>query len=88
MAYRLFCGVAQSTDEYLALKPGWMARVYNELDDALGFALKAIEARHTQQWPEEPWEIEGDDGLQLDRQEILRQVQDRRAELIDRPKVY
>jgi len=85
MVYRLYCGIAATKQEYLIRKACWIARSYNDLDDALGFALQ-MESRPS--WPERPWEIEGDGGTQLDRTELIRIICDRRAELVGRPKVF
>ena len=83
MAYKLYGGVARTEAEYRALKSRWIARVYDDLDDALGYAMKMSDLDL-----EIPWEIEGDDGKSIGRPEIAEIVRRRRHELRDRPKKY
>jgi hypothetical protein len=82
MAYRLFCGIAASQEEYLARRAHWSAYCYNDLDDALG------QARLLEKTPNRSWEIEGDDGTRFNRIELMRIVRERGTELVGRPKVY
>jgi hypothetical protein len=56
--------------------------VYHELDDALGAACNLNARGGTALL------IEGDDGTHLAKSEIIRIVDERRAELAGRPKVY
>jgi hypothetical protein len=56
--------------------------VYRELDDALG-AARNLNARGGTALL-----IEGDDGTHLTKYQIARVVDERRAELAGRPKVY
>jgi hypothetical protein len=81
--FRVYCGLARTQAEYAALKPGWMARAYEDRDDALGWALRVLDLG-----VEVPWEIEGDDGTRLSRDQIEALVRARRHDLADRPKVY
>jgi hypothetical protein len=74
MVFRLWCGLAQTEAEYRALKPHWMTRTRDSLNDTLWTAMQCNDAG-----PEVAWEIEGDDGSRLNRQEIADLVRLRRA---------
>ena len=65
---------------YQAQKATLLKYRYDELDDALGMALRMLNADVV------PWEITGDDGLVLGRAEIEETVRRRSPELKDRPK--
>ena len=83
MAYRLYYTDYEIAEaDYRVRKPGFMAYRYNELDDALG------KARQIKEHGGVPWEIEGDDGVILDRDQITRTLKARARELVGRPKVY
>jgi hypothetical protein len=81
MAYRLYCGIAESQQQFLALRARWNAYSYVDLDDALRMAF-AMEKT-----PNRPWEIEGDDGTSLDREKLKQIFRDRGHELVGGPKV-
>jgi hypothetical protein len=80
MAFRLWWGLAKTQEEFAARKPSWMPRVADSLDEALWWAMKVNDLGL-----EIAWEIEGDDGTRLDRQEIVEMVRRRRHELIANP---
>jgi hypothetical protein len=65
---------------YAAQKATLLRYRYDELDDALGMALRLLDDGVV------PWEIAGDDGLVLGRAEIEATVRRRASELQDRPK--
>jgi len=83
MTYRLFYTDSDVPKAmYEALKPTLMSYVYDELDDALG------KARQIKLFGGVPWEIERADGPAINRYQIDKLLDDRAAELVNRPKVY
>lgn len=80
MAFRLWCGLAKTQEEFAAAKPRWMPKVADSSDDALWWAMKVNDLGL-----EIAWEIEGDDGSRPNRQEIAEMIWRRRHELIANP---
>jgi hypothetical protein len=72
--------LAKTQEEFAAMKPRWIHRVADSLDEALWWAMKVNDDSR-----EIAWEIEGNDGSRLDRQEIAERVRRRRHELIANP---
>lgn len=71
-----------SERDYLANKSQYIRYVYNELDDAFGMAREIAKRGGV------PWEIEGDDGTKLGREEISKTLRVRSRELAGRPKIW
>ena len=80
MTFRLWCGFAQTEEEYRTKKALWMPRLRDSLHDALWKAMKVNDAGVAM-----AWEIEGDDGFHLNRQEIADMVGIQRGKLIANP---
>jgi hypothetical protein len=74
--YKIWAGFARTQAEFAAMKPRWVARMRDSLHDALWDAMQIIDGRQ-----EIVWEIEGDDGSRLGRQDIVELVRQRRWEL-------
>lgn len=82
MKYKLFyTDLDMPEAQYRANKPFLFRYLYDELDDALGMA-REINARGSV-----AWEIVSTEGTVIGRREIARIVQERAAELTDRPRV-
>jgi transcriptional regulator with XRE-family HTH domain len=78
--YKIWAGLARTEAEFASMKPHWMARIRDSLHDALWDAMKINDdGRQT------VWEIEGDDGSRLGREEIVEIVRQRRWELTAKP---
>jgi hypothetical protein len=73
-------GLTKTQADFVAVKPRWMPKVADSLDDALWWAMKVNDAAR-----EIAWEIEGDDGSRLGRQEIAEAVRRRRPDLMANP---
>jgi hypothetical protein len=80
MAYKIWAGLARTQAEFASMKPRVMPRSRDSLHDALWDAMRINDGGR-----EIAWEIEGDDGSRLDRQEIIERVWRRRHELIANP---
>lgn len=80
MAYRLWCGVAATPEEYAARKPLWRVVIRDTRDEVL---WRAKQANDTGQ--ETGWEIEGDDGTRLNRFQIAEAL---RRKTPEPPKKY
>ena len=80
MTFRLWCGFAQTEEEYRTKKPLWMPRLRDLLHDALWKAMRVNDVG-----VETAWEIEGDDGFHLNRQEIADMIVIQRNALIANP---
>jgi hypothetical protein len=77
MSYNVWFGLARTQAEFTSMKPQWMPKIRDSLDEALSDAMKINDAGQ-----ETVWEIEGDDGSRIGRQEIVEMVRQRRQELI------
>lgn len=80
MAFRVWCGLAQTYAEYRSMKPRWRPRLRNSLHDAFYVAMQCNDLGE-----EIAWEIESDDGTTFNRQQIAEAVGLRRPELIANP---
>ena len=80
MTFRLWCGFAQTEEEYRTKKPLWRPRLRDSLHDALWKAMKVNDVG-----VETAWEIEGDGGFHLNRQEIADMIVIQRNMLIANP---
>ena len=80
MTYRLWCGRAESEADYNAQKSQWITIVRKSLHDAPWSAMRCND-----KGSQVAWEIEGDDGTKLDRNQIAEAVEQRRSELIANP---
>jgi len=86
MNYKIWFGLAESEAEFHSLKRGWMPKVRDSLHDALWDAMMINDARVIANGREQVvWEIEGDDGSRIGRQEIVSLVWERRQELTAKP---
>jgi hypothetical protein len=84
--YKIWFGLAQSEEEFLSMKPRWMAKARASLHDALWDAMMVNDARVVANGREQVvWEIEGDDGSRFGRDEIANLIQQHRQELTVRP---
>jgi len=78
--YKIWAGLARTEVEFTSMKPRWMAKVRDSLHDALWDAMRINDdGRQT------VWEIEGDDGSRIGRQEVADMVRQRRWELTAKP---
>jgi hypothetical protein len=86
MTYRIFPTggpyAPKTYSQYLARKSMLMAKVAVDLLDALAFARNFIATG------QEIWEIEGDDGSLIERNEVHLLIRTHAAELTNRPRVY
>ena len=76
MSYSLYytdCDMSER--DYLACKSTLIKIIYNKFDDALG------RARQITEYGGIPWEIEGEDGTRLQRDEITKSMRVRSREL-------
>lgn len=80
MNYKIWCGLARTQAEFASMKPHWMPRIRDSLHDALWDAMKINDDGE-----QTVWEIEGDDGSRISRQEIVEMVRQRRHELAAKP---
>ena len=81
--YRLFYTETEITRaEYLSNKVTLVPRGYRDLEDALRAARQLRDTGPV------PWEIQGDDGTELDRDKIVRILLERTADLAGPPTVY
>ena len=80
MSFKLWYGLAKTQEEFAAMKPGWTHRVADSMDEALWLAMKVNDDGRAI-----AWEIEGDDGSRLNRQEIIERVRQQKHELIANP---
>lgn len=80
MAFRLWCGLAETEAEYRAKKLLWMPIARESLHDVLWRAMRCHDLGEGI-----AWEIEGDDGTKLNRQQIAEMVRLRRSELTENP---
>ena len=78
--YKIWAGLARTEAEFVIMKPRWMARTRDSLHDALWDAMQIIDGGR-----ETVWEIEGDDGSSIGRQEVIELVHQRRWELAAKP---
>ncbi len=80
MRYKLWYGPARTQAEFTSMKPLWGPRIRDAFHDALWDAMKINDdGQHI------VWEIEGDDGSRIGRQEIVEMVRQRRHELTAKP---
>jgi hypothetical protein len=88
--YKIWIGLAQSEEEFLSMKRGWMPKVRDSFHDALWDAMMINDAQVIANGRQQvAWEIEGDDGSHVGRQEIANLVRERRQELAARrPQKY
>jgi hypothetical protein len=80
MSYRLWFGLAQTESDYRAMKPQWRPKTLDSMHDALWWAMGCNDRGE-----EIAWEIEGDDGSRLNRQQIADAVRSQSAHLIANP---
>jgi transcriptional regulator with XRE-family HTH domain len=78
--YKIWFGLARTQAEFASMKPRWMARIRDSLHDALWDAMQINDdGRQT------VWEIEGNDGSRIGREEIVEMVRQRRRDLTAKP---
>jgi hypothetical protein len=85
MTYSIYCTDGDCSEaQYRAAKPMLSPRIYQELDDALGWALRLRRIGGVS------WEIEGSEGSHLSRAEIDAILRRRGLELMQagRPRVH
>jgi transcriptional regulator with XRE-family HTH domain len=80
VVYKIWFGLAKTKAEFASMKPHWMARIRDSLRDALWDAMKINDGGR-----EIVWEIEGDDGSRIGREEVVEMVRQRRRELTAKP---
>jgi transcriptional regulator with XRE-family HTH domain len=78
--YKIWAGLARTEADFMSMKPRWMPKVRDSLYDALWDAM-----RINDDGKQTVWEIEGDDGSRMGRQEIAELVRQRRWELTAKP---
>jgi hypothetical protein len=76
MKYKIWFGLARTQAEFESMKPHWMPKIRDSLHDALWDAMNIDD-----DGKQIAWEIEGDDGSRIGRQEIVAMVRQRRQEL-------
>lgn len=74
--YKIWFGLARTEAEFASMKARWMPRLRDSLHDALWDAM-----RINDDGKQTVWEIEGDDGSRIGRDEVVAMVRQRRWEL-------
>jgi len=86
VTYAIWFGLARTEEEFAKMKRGWMARRRDSLHDALYDAMLINDAQAIVNGRlQVVWEIEGDDGSRLGREEITRLILQKRQELLAKP---